>query len=192
MREWIERTIFIPWAAMFGLWAITGSNLKQTAQSRSEGASRISVWVVWLGWWLLFAGGFIFRGGPLSWQVIPATSVAACLGLVLTILGLSFAIWARLVIGKNWSPLIHVKHDHELMQTGPYRIVRHPIYAGLMLSTLGTAIAYGFFSGFIGFSLVAVAWGYKARLEESVMLEQFGHQYDQYRQNVKGLIPWVW
>jgi protein-S-isoprenylcysteine O-methyltransferase Ste14 len=61
-----------------------------------------------------------------------------------------------------------------------------------MLATLGTAIAYGVLSGFIGFFLVAVAWGYKARLEESVMLEHFGHQYEQYRQNVKGLIPWVW
>jgi protein-S-isoprenylcysteine O-methyltransferase Ste14 len=190
MREWIERIIFIPWVAMFGLWAVTGRNLKQTAQSRAEGVSRLCVWVVWIGWWLLFARGFGIE--PLSWQVIPATSVAAYLGFVFTMVGLSFAIWARLVIGKNWSRLIHVKHDHELMQSGPYRIVRHPIYAGLMLATLGTAIAYALLSGFVGFFLVVVAWGYKARLEESVMLEQFGHQYHEYRQQVKGLIPWVW
>jgi protein-S-isoprenylcysteine O-methyltransferase Ste14 len=96
------------------------------------------------------------------------------------------------VYRKHWSPLIHVKHDHELMQTGPYRVVRHPIYAGLMLATLGTAIAYGLLSALIGFFLVVVAWGYKARLEESVMLEQFGRHYEQYRQNVKKLIPWIW
>jgi protein-S-isoprenylcysteine O-methyltransferase Ste14 len=107
-------------------------------------------------------------------------------------IGLSFAIWARLCIGTNWSPLIHVKHQHELMHSGPYGIVRHPIYAGLMLATLGTAIAYGQLSGFVGFFLVVVAWGYKAKLEESAMLEQFGNQYEQYRQNVKRLIPWVW
>jgi protein-S-isoprenylcysteine O-methyltransferase Ste14 len=70
--------------------------------------------------------------------------------------GLSFAVWARLRIGKDWSPFIHVKHDHELIQSGPYRIVRHPIDAGLMLAMLGTAITYGLLSGFIGFFLVIV------------------------------------
>jgi len=69
---------------------------------------------------------------------------------------------------------------------------RHPIYAGSLLSTLGTAIAYGQLSGFIGFVLVAAAWGYKARLEECAMLERFADEYEQYRGNVKGFVPFVW
>lgn len=190
MRAWINQVIFISWMAMFGLRLVTGLNLKQTAQSRSEGASRIAVWIVWLGWWLLFSRGL--GKEPLSWQVVPPTSVAAYTGLVLTIPGLAFAVWARWCIGRNWSPLIHVKQDHELMRNGAYGSVRHPIYAGLMLSTLGTAIAYGRLGGFIGFLLVVAAWGYKAGLEESAMLEQFGNQYEQYRGNVKGFIPFVW
>ena len=190
MRAWINQIIFISWTAMFGLWFVTGVNVKQTAQSRSEGASRIALWIVWLGWWLVFSRGF--GKEPLSWQVVPATSVAAYAGLLLTIPGLAFAVWARLCIGRNWSSLIHVKQDHELIHTGAYGVVRHPIYAGLLLSTLGTAIAYGQLSGFIGFVLVAAAWGYKARLEECAMLERFGVEYEQYRANVKGFVPFVW
>ena len=175
---------------MFALWFVTGVSVKQTAQSRSEGASRISVWIVWIGWWLLFSRGF--GREPLSWLLIPATSPAAYIGLILTITGLAFAVWARLSIGRNWSPLIQVKKDHELMRSGPYGIVRHPIYSGLMLATLGTAVVYGQLSGFIGSLLVVVSWGYKAKLEESAMLDQFGDEYRQYCQNVKGLIPFVW
>ena len=190
MRAWINQIIGISWMAMFGLWFVTGLNLKRTTQSRSEGASRMAIWIVWLGWWLLFSRGF--GKEPLSWRVAPETPLAAYAGLILTIAGLAFAVWARLCIGRNWSALIHVKQDHELMRRGAYGIVRHPIYAGLMLSTLGTAIAHGELSGFIGFVLVVAAWGYKARLEERAMLEQFGDEYERYRENVKAFVPFVW
>jgi len=78
------------------------------------------------------------------------------------------------------------------MRNGLSGIGRHTIYAGLMLATLGTAVAYGRLSGFIAFGLIAGAWGYKAKLEERVMLEQFGPDYERYRRDVKGLIPFVW
>jgi protein-S-isoprenylcysteine O-methyltransferase Ste14 len=175
---------------MFAVWFVTGLKLKQTAQSRSEGMSRIAVYIVWAGWWLLFGHGF--RINPLSMRVFKSSVWTAYLGLVVTAAGLAFAVLARLYIGTNWSPLIQVKEGHELIQTGPYALVRHPIYSGLMLATLGTAIVYGELSGFLGFILVAGAWGYKSRLEESAMLEQFGAEYERYRAHVKGLVPFVW
>ena len=89
-------------------------------------------------------------------------------------------------------PLIHLKEDHQLIRCGPYGIVRHPIYSGFMLATLGTAIAFGEWSGLLAFVLIVTAWGYKARLEENVMAEQFGTEYERYRQRVKGLIPFIW
>jgi protein-S-isoprenylcysteine O-methyltransferase Ste14 len=110
----------------------------------------------------------------------------------MTAVGLIFAVMARLYIGTNWSPLIQVKEGHELIQTGPYAVVRHPIYTGLMLATLGTAITYGELSGFLGFVMIVAAWGYKSRLEESAMAEQFGTKYETYRAHVKGLVPFVW
>jgi protein-S-isoprenylcysteine O-methyltransferase Ste14 len=190
MEVLIHRIIGILWMAMFLVWAVTGLNLKATARSRSEGTSRIAVYIVWAGWWLLFAHGF--GRGPLSRRVLEPSIATGYVGLVITSLGLAFAVLARLYIGKNWSPLIQVKEGHELIQTGPYAVVRHPIYSGLMLATLGTAIAYGELSGFAGFMMVVAAWGYKSRLEEAAMAEQFGAQYEKYRSHVKGLIPFVW
>jgi protein-S-isoprenylcysteine O-methyltransferase Ste14 len=186
----IYQIIQMSWLAMFGIWVLTGLNLKDTARSRSEGSSRIAVYIVWAGWWLLFAHGF--RIAPLSSRVLEPSLSTAYVGLTITELGLVFAVLARLYIGKNWSALIQVKEGHELIQTGPYAIVRHPIYSGLMFATLGTAIAYGEISGFLGFAMIVGAWGYKSRLEEAAMAEQFGSKYEEYRAHVKGLIPFVW
>lgn len=175
---------------MFSIWFLTGFNLKQTARSSSESISRLAVYIVWAGWWLLFSHGFEMPS--LSKRVYEPSLALACAGLAATETGLIFAILARFYIGKNWSRLIHVKEGHELIQTGPYAIVRHPIYSGLMLATLGTAVVYGELSGFIGFLLVFASWTFKSRLEESAMAEQFGTQYDVYRGRTKALIPFIW
>jgi len=190
MEDSINPIIRMLWIAMFIIWFVTGFRLKETTRSRSEGMSRISVYIVWARWWLLFAHGFGRR--LLARRVFDPSISIAYVGLGITAAGLVFAVLARFYIGKNWSALIQVKEGHELIQTGPYALVRHPIYSGLMLATLGTAIAYGEWSGFLGFGMVVAAWGYKSRLEESAMAEQFGAQYESYRAHVKGLIPFVW
>jgi protein-S-isoprenylcysteine O-methyltransferase Ste14 len=190
MEGSISQIIRMLWIAMFAVWFLTGLRLKQTTQSRSEGMSRIAVYIVWAGWWLLFGHGF--GRGPLARRVLEPSITTAYVGLAITATGLAFAVLARLYIGKNWSALIQVKEGHELIQTGPYALVRHPIYSGLMLATFGTAIAYGELSGFLAFIMVVAAWSYKSRLEESAMVEQFGTQYETYRTHVKGLVPFVW
>jgi protein-S-isoprenylcysteine O-methyltransferase Ste14 len=190
MSESINQIIRLSWLAMFAIWFVTGFSLKETSRSRSEAMSRVTIYIVWAGWWLLFTHGFGIE--TLARKLFPPSVATVYAGLAITIAGLAFAVLARLYIGRNWSALIQVKEGHELIQTGPYALVRHPIYSGLMLATLGTAIAYGELSGFIGFVMVVAAWGYKARLEESVMSEQFGAQYERYRARVKGLIPFVW
>ena len=128
----------------------------------------------------------------LARRLAPITDTAAYVGLAITVAGLGLSVWARFHIGRNWSRLIELKEDHQLIRTGPYAIVRHPIYSGFMLATLGTAIAYGEVSGLIAFILILAAWGYKARLEEKVLIEHFGAEYQSYRTDVKGLIPFVW
>jgi len=88
--------------------------------------------------------------------------------------------------------LITVQEDHQLTRTGPYAIVRHPIYSGFMLATFGTALAIGEVGGLVSTALVVISWGYKSRLEERYMIEHFGTEYEQYRQQVSGLIPGIW
>jgi protein-S-isoprenylcysteine O-methyltransferase Ste14 len=190
VRAQINHFVSLLWLGIFVLWAITGITSKQTVQSRSEGPSRIAVWIVWLAWWLLFTHGFGID--ILSVQFVPKTVSTSYAGAAITIAGLALSVWARIQIGRNWSGLIQVKEGHQLMHTGVYAIVRHPIYSGFMLATLGTAIAFGEISGLLAFVMILGAWGYKSRLEESVMVERFGAEYETYRRKVKSLIPFVW
>ena len=126
MGNSVNQIIRLLWTAMFVVWLFTGLKLKRTMQSQSEGISRLAVYIVWAGWWLLFSHGF--GKAPLSNKVFEPPLLTADIGLAITALGLAFAVVARLYIGTNWSALIQVKEGHELIQTGPYAVVRHPIF----------------------------------------------------------------
>jgi protein-S-isoprenylcysteine O-methyltransferase Ste14 len=178
------------WLAIFVLWAILGFAVKQTVGSRSDVRARLAVWGVMLAWLILFIDDM--RPGVLAAQFLPMDAVIANVGLAITILGLGFSVWARFVIGRNWGGMITVQKDHKLMRKGPYGIVRHPIYSGFMLATLGTAIILGQVGGLVSVALIVISWGYKARLEETLMIEQFGAEYEDYRHHVKALIPGFW
>jgi protein-S-isoprenylcysteine O-methyltransferase Ste14 len=110
----------------------------------------------------------------------------------MTFAGVAFAIWARLHIGRNWSGTVTIKADHKLIRTGPYAIVRHPIYSGFLTAVLGTAIAIGEVRGLFAFVAAFIGVKLKAGLEEEFMTEQFGDEYVQYQREVKAFIPFVW
>ena len=101
-------------------------------------------------------------------------------------------MWARFCIGTNWDAFVVLKEDHKLVRTGPYSIVRHPIYSGFMLATLGTAVTQGEAWRLSGVALIVIAWGYKARVEEAFLMQRFGPEYEDYRRHVKALVPAVW
>lgn len=110
---------------------------------------------------------------------------------VVTAAGLAFAVWARVHIGRNWSGTVTLKQGHELVVSGPYALVRHPIYTGLLLAIVGSALARGEWRGVLA---VAIAWAAlwrKLRLEERWMVEAFGERYEGYRQRVPALIPFT-
>jgi protein-S-isoprenylcysteine O-methyltransferase Ste14 len=123
--------------------------------------------------------------------VLPDSPAIAFAGLALTIAGVGVAVWARLLLGANWSAAITIKRGHQIIRRGPYAVVRHPIYSGGLLALLGTTIGFGELRGLAGFALVFIAWWMKSRLEESSLEGQFGASYTQYKREVKGLIPFV-
>lgn len=106
--------------------------------------------------------------------------------------GLIVALWARHALGNNWSARVVLKIDHKLVTRGPYALVRHPIYSGLLLMVTGTATAAGSPVSLLGLLLVMLGACIKLRYEEELMLRAFGESYRAYQRRVKGLIPFVW
>jgi protein-S-isoprenylcysteine O-methyltransferase Ste14 len=112
--------------------------------------------------------------------------------LLLVIAGMLFAYWARVHLGRNWSGEVMVKVGHTLITSGPYRSVRHPIYSGMTLALVGTALATGAPYGFIGLALILLGFLVRVRLEEALMRETFPGEYDDYSRHTARLIPGVY
>ena len=105
--------------------------------------------------------------------------------------GLAFAVWARAHLGRNWSGAVTVKQGHELVRSGPYAYLRHPIYAGLLAAVLGTALASGTVHAALAFAIIAAALLWKVRTEEAFMRATFPGEYERYRAAVPALIPFA-
>jgi protein-S-isoprenylcysteine O-methyltransferase Ste14 len=177
------------WAITGLVWLVGAFTAKPVARSQSR-ASRYTQ-TGWLIIVLLLLFRTSLRLGPLDLRFIPPSLAAAYTGLFFTIAGLGLAIWARFRLGGNWSAKVTIKKDHSLVRTGPYSIVRHPIYSGFLLAILGTALATGTIRSLVALAVILVSFKSKANLEERFMIYQFGAEYLQYRREVKSLIPFV-
>lgn len=127
----------------------------------------------------------------LYYQLWPVGIFPFWIGAAVTVGGLLFAVWARRYLGRNWSSSVTIKQDHELITTGPYSLVRHPIYTGILTGFLGTAIALSQVRGFIGFVLVLLILWPKLRIEEKWMRSQFGETYADYARHTAALVPYL-
>jgi protein-S-isoprenylcysteine O-methyltransferase Ste14 len=124
--------------------------------------------------------------------VVPYTLAIQALAVSLCILGLLGAIWARRTLAENWSMEVVFKEQHELVERGPYRFVRHPIYTSVLLMVLGSALAEGLLTALVGFLLIVAGFAVKLKQEEVLMLRHFPTQYAAYKSRVKALLPLVW
>jgi len=128
----------------------------------------------------------------LNWNraVLAHTVVTAVLGDFLVFVGLFIAIWARMTLGRNWSASVTLKENHELIQRGPYRLVRHPIYSGLLLMILGTAVLVGQVGGFLVLVFCFCGFWLKLRREEALLTKHLP-AYSDYRRRTKALVPFL-
>jgi protein-S-isoprenylcysteine O-methyltransferase Ste14 len=181
--------ITVCWIIFLVVWLFAAASTKPSAYRESR-VQRLRYSILLVIAYLLLINGRRLTY-PLNVRVIPHIEVIAWTGLVLCIAGLAFSIWARVTLGRNWSGAITLKEGHELIQGGPYQLVRHPIYTGLITMFLATVMVLGHVSGIVGALLVSVSFWIKLGDEEKLMLKQFPDQYAAYQQRVKRIIPFV-
>lgn len=178
----VELVFAAGWAAFWLYWIVAAFSTKRGRVPWSRELRIRLVMVVLVI--LLFRIG-VFRG-----HGVHTDPARAAVGLVLFALGLAFAVWARVHIGRNWGTPMTQKADPELVTSGPYRRVRHPIYTGILVAGVGTAVALSWV-WLILVALAAVYFLYSARVEERFLAERFPESYPAYRDATKMLVPYV-
>lgn len=151
-------------------------------------------WLSWWGYFLLMALTFWVLYDPDLFgrdRVISHGRIPSTLGAAVFLAGFIMAIWSRLALGSNWSGRITLKEDHELIERGPYRFVRHPMYTGLILGVLGNAIVLGTPAALAAALMFLVLHIWKLRREEQLLIRHFPESYPAYQARTKALIPFV-
>jgi protein-S-isoprenylcysteine O-methyltransferase Ste14 len=179
----------ICWAVFYVYWLVSAFATKRTAARESViGSIAYRIPPV--------AGVFMVvlaprMPEPLSHLVI-RSSAGVCIGVMaLSLAGLCTCVWARIVLGRNWSSTVVIKVGHELVQRGPYRYVRHPIYTGIIMMFAANVILVGRVGGILGLILFACGWVMKLLREERIMMQQFPSAYPEYMKRTKRLVPFV-
>jgi len=177
------------WLAWAVYWLISSVRIK-AAVRRESLASRLAHVIP------LLVGAVLIGARELPWlpltlRLWPHSLTAYWIGLALLVAGLAFACWARVHLGRNWSGSVTVKEGHELIRSGPYAYVRHPIYTGLITAVLGTAIVSGTVRAALGLVIIALSLLGKLRTEEGFMRETFPGEYQRYSADVPALIPFT-
>jgi len=183
----VNSAIGYTWYGLGIVWLVGLAFTKRTVRSQPGGARIFHLALASLGFILL--SGRWFQGGWMATRFVPDLYSVQVTGLVLTIVGCAFSVWARVQLGGNWSGQVTVKAEHELVTTGPYALARHPIYTGLMVAVAGTALAGGVWRCIVALVVILLALMVKMGQEERMMMQTFPAEYPQYRQRVKALIP---
>jgi len=185
MNGWTWYLIVGGWAAWAIYWLIMAFTAKRTVERRWAVRDRLVVVAAAVVW--LLAQPFRVTHFHL-WETHVALGVVSDL---IFIAGVGLTVWARITLGSNWSPEVAFKQDQELIENGPYATVRHPIYTGLLMMALATAIHYGEARGFVVFGLLCAGAWLKSRQEEELMTAHFPEAYPKYKHRVRALIPFV-
>jgi protein-S-isoprenylcysteine O-methyltransferase Ste14 len=179
----VDLVIAVVWVAFWAYWLIAARGVKP---GQSRGWNRF----IGLRVALIVVVIFLVRGIGLRGHAARTGPVLAGVGLALFLLGLGLAVWARLYIGRNWGTPMSHKKEPELVTTGPYHRIRHPIYTGLILAMLGTALATTLY-GLIAVAVLSGFFIYSATRAEAYLTGQFQDAYRAYKHSTKMLIPFV-
>lgn len=181
--------VIVCWASWLAFWLVT-SGWSKPVTERQNTRQRLSYTV------LLLAGFVLALSDSRQWpilgrQLLSYSAWLAGLGAVLAVVGVGVTLWARRVLAGNWSADVTFKKDHELVTAGPYTLSRHPIYTGLTLLFVGTALIQGTLASVIAIGLAFISFLIKLAQEERLMTAHFGAAYATYQRRTKRIIPFV-
>ncbi len=176
----LKIAIPVVWVLFSIYWLISAAGAKESSRTRRTRPPGLLIIV--LGFVLLR----IFRADALTVH----NPILQTVGAILLVCGLGLAVWARIYLGRNWGMPMTQKDEPELVTSGPYHFVRHPIYSGILLALLGTSLATEIY-WLISLGVMGVYFIYSARVEEKIMTTSFPATYPSYRLKTKMLIPFV-
>jgi protein-S-isoprenylcysteine O-methyltransferase Ste14 len=182
-RQWIDAL----WLLFGAYWLLSALKRKKTKQ-RETVLQRFGYTLpLGLGFYLLYRPHLLY--GWLGDRFLPVGPVGEWVGVMVTAGGIAVAFWARWHLGTNWSGVVTLKQDHELIRTGPYRTIRHPIYTGILLALLGTAITFGEVRALFAVAIVWSSFYIKARREELFLSQEFGPSFAEHKQRTGMFLP---
>ena len=186
---WSSRVVSACWIIFALVWMLASLSTKRTIRHESA-ATRVSyLLVIVLGYiFIVISRAFPYPLGP---KGVMRPEWIGVLAAAFCVAGLAVAVWARMTLGRNWSGVTTLKADHELIRRGPYRLMRHPIYTGVLMMILAVLLLRGGLGGMIGLVVICIGFGIKIRSEEKLMLQQFPNEYAMYQKRVKRLIPFL-
>jgi protein-S-isoprenylcysteine O-methyltransferase Ste14 len=177
----------LPWFIFLVYWFLAGLRLNRMTRTEPP--------VELIGRVLVMAAAFVLlysqdgRFGILERRFVPESDGIFIAGSALTFAGVAFAIWARYHIAQYWSASVALRADHHLIRTGPYARIRHPIYTGMLLAVVGTALAIGRYRALVAFVLVLAAFTWKSKREERLLSGQFGPAFEEHRRRTGFFLP---
>ncbi len=178
----VELVFAVGWAAFWLFWILAAFSSKR---GRIQWSREVRIRVV-----IIAVAVVLLRLGAFHDSHITSAPWREAIGLVLFASGLGLAIWARVHIGRNWGTPMTQKAEPELVTSGPYRLVRHPIYSGILAAGLGTAVGVSLL-WLAPVGLGAIYFVYAATVEERYLAEQFPDTYPAYKRSTKMLVPFV-
>ena len=175
------------WIAFFVYWGIAGRNSAPTKSSESKASTWFHQIMMTVALVLLLAPA----PGLTGWFLPQRLGFLVPAGAILQAAFILLAVWARRHLGRNWSGTVRIGVDHELVRTGPYRVLRHPIYTAMLGMFLGTAISSSQYHALLGLAILVLAYLRKTRMEENILRQTFGAEWDAYRRDTWALVPFL-
>lgn len=191
MSEYIKTGLRIVWLIVMTYWFISGLTAKKVKSQEPLTTRIIQYWLPLIIAVLLLGPGEWFGHTLIRENFVPHSDLVGLIGLTISALGACIACWSRFTLGKNWSLSVQEKKSHELIQHGIYKLVRHPIYTGLLLLFIGNTLIVGDYRGIIAVIIVFVSFWFKLKKEEKLLTEAFGKMYIDYSAKTKALIPFI-